>query len=139
MIAWAKIDGGVRSLGDCLVLGSEREKTMIQISDHVDGCIIQVRAQPRARQNELVGEHAGALKIAVTAAPEQGRANDAIIELLCERLGLKKGFVELHSGAGSRNKKILIRNMAAAQIAGKLSNLMGPLLDGSVKRESKSR
>ena len=97
---------------------------MIQIIDHADGCILAIRAQPGARRNELVGEHAGALKIAVTAPPEQGRANEAILELLCDRLGLKKGRVELLSGAGNRNKKVFIRTMVAAHLAAELSRLL---------------
>jgi uncharacterized protein len=113
---------------------------MIQVTDHADGCILAIRAQPGARRNELVGEYAGALKIAVTAPPEQGRANEAILELLCDRLRLKKGCVELLSGAGSRNKKVLVRNMAVGQLAAELSRLLSSLIwRKNVKRESKSR
>jgi uncharacterized protein len=112
---------------------------MIQITDIADGCIVAVRAQPGARRNELVGEHGGALKIAVTAPPEQGRANEAIVELLCDRLGLNKGGVELLAGAGSRNKKVLVRNMTAALLATELSRLLASALEKSAKRESKSK
>ena len=52
----------------------------------------------------LLGEHGGALKIAVTAPPEDGRANDALIVLLQHWLGLKRSQVELANGRRSRNK-----------------------------------
>ena len=97
---------------------------MIQISDHAEGCLLPVRAQPGARRSELVGDHAGALKIAVTAQPEQGRANAAIVDLLSDRLNLSKGSVVLHSGATSRNKKFLFRNMTAAHLGAELSRLL---------------
>ena len=112
---------------------------MIQISDHAEGCILPVRAQPGARRSELIGEHGGALKVSVTAQPEQGRANAAIVELLSDRLKLKKGLVELHSGAASRNKTFLIRSRTAAQITAELSRLLASAPDKTGGRESKSR
>lgn len=81
---------------------------MIEIKDHTDGCILRVRAQPGARRAGIVGEQAGALKIAVTAAPERGKANEALIEVLCEELGLKKSQVQLLSGETSRDKRLLL-------------------------------
>ena len=53
---------------------------MIAIAEHADGCILPVRAQPGARKAGILGEHAGALKVAVTAPPEDGRANRALTE-----------------------------------------------------------
>ena len=46
---------------------------MIAITDHAEGCILLVRAQPGARRAGVQGEQAGALKVAVTAPPEDGR------------------------------------------------------------------
>ena len=97
---------------------------MIQISDHAEGCVLSVRAQPGARRNALVGEQAGSLKIAVAAPPDQGRANKALVELLCDQLGLKKSQVELLSGATSREKKFLLRGMRSATLEAQLSKLL---------------
>ena len=60
---------------------------MIELLPHERGTVIQVRAQPQARKNAIVGEHAGMVRVAVTAAPEKGKANDAILEVLADALG----------------------------------------------------
>jgi uncharacterized protein (TIGR00251 family) len=70
-----------------------------------------VRAQPGAKRNAVLGEQAGALKVAVTAPPEDGRANAALVEVLRDWLGLKRSQVELASGQTNRNKTFLIRGL----------------------------
>jgi uncharacterized protein (TIGR00251 family) len=94
---------------------------MIQISDHAEGCILPVRAQPGARRNALVGEQRGSLKIAVTAPPDQGRANKAIAEILCDHLNLKRSQVELIAGPTSREKKFLLRGVKPSALMQRLS------------------
>src|SRR5271170_4552367 len=89
---------------------------MIGLIAHSEGCLLAVRAQPGARKNAVIGEHSGMLKIAVTAPPEDGRANQAITELLREWLGLKRPQVELASGPTNRNKLFLIRSLDVAQL-----------------------
>ena len=84
---------------------------MIELAAHAEGCVIAVRAQPRARRNAVVGEQNGALKVAVTAPPDKGRANKAIEEVLASALGLKKSAVELVSGPASRDKRFLLRGI----------------------------
>jgi uncharacterized protein (TIGR00251 family) len=96
----------------------------IDISDHPEGSVLSVRAQPGARRNGIVGEQAGALKIAVTAPPDKGRANDAIVEVLAEALGLKRSQVELVSGPTSRAKRFLLRTLTAETLRNKLRTLL---------------
>ncbi|TXT33772.1 MAG: hypothetical protein FD138_1796, partial [Planctomycetota bacterium] len=55
---------------------------MIALETHPQGIIVPVKAQPGARRNGVAGEHAGALKVQVTQAPEDGKATDAVLELL---------------------------------------------------------
>jgi uncharacterized protein len=85
----------------------------ITITPHAEGATLAVRAQPSARKNAIVGEQAGALKVAVTAPPEDGRANAALIKLLRDSLGLKRSQIELVSGITNRNKVFLIRGITA--------------------------
>ena len=84
---------------------------MIAISAHADGATLAVRAQPGARKNAVLGEQAGALKIAVTAPPEDGRANEALVEMLRDWLGVKRSQVSLLSGDKNRNKVFLIHGV----------------------------
>jgi len=73
----------------------------------MSGARIAVRVQPGARRNALVERLAnGAWKVAVTAPPEGGRANEAVVELLAGLLGVKRRQVEVARGASSRAKTI---------------------------------
>jgi uncharacterized protein (TIGR00251 family) len=74
--------------------------------------IVKVRVQPKASRDAIVGEHAGALKIAVTAPPDKGKANKAVVELLAKALGIPKSSIELVSGTTSREKTLAIRGVA---------------------------
>src|SRR5213592_2060165 len=98
---------------------------MITITDHADGCVLPVRAQPGARRAGVQGERNGALKIAVTAPPEDGRANAALVEVLREALGLKRSQVELLSGQTARDKRFLIRGLARGELEARLAELLG--------------
>jgi uncharacterized protein (TIGR00251 family) len=93
---------------------------MIAVSDHAEGCVLPVRAQPGARRAGIQGEQNGALKVAVTAPPEDGRANAALVELLREQLLLKRSQVELISGHTSRDKRFLIRGLSCAEVLDRL-------------------
>jgi uncharacterized protein (TIGR00251 family) len=98
---------------------------MIAITAHADGCILPVRAQPGARRTAVLGEQAGALKIAISAPPTEGRANKALIEAIREALGLKRSQVELLSGETSRDKRILIRGLTLEALQQRLASLLG--------------
>ena len=97
---------------------------MIALTDHPDGCVLPVRAQPGARKAGVLGEQAGALKVAVTAPPEDGRANKALMEILREVLHLKRSQVDLLSGATSRDKRFLIRGVNPKDMGARLTMLL---------------
>jgi uncharacterized protein YggU (UPF0235/DUF167 family) len=67
-----------------------------------------VRAHAGARQNAVVGVREGMLRVAVTEAPEKGKANKAIVSVLSKALGLSKSAIQLQSGATSPQKRFLI-------------------------------
>jgi uncharacterized protein (TIGR00251 family) len=98
---------------------------MIVITDHAEGLILPVRAQPGARKTGVLGEQGVALKVAVTAPPEDGRANKALVEALRDLLNRKRSEVELLSGATSREKRFLIRGLSRAELEQRLSELLG--------------
>ena len=92
----------------------------VTITPHAEGATLAVRAQPGARRNAVLGEQAGALKVAVTAPPEDGRANAALVEVLREWLGVKRSQVELVGGQTNRNKTFLVRGVTAEQLTARI-------------------
>lgn len=60
---------------------------MVSLTAHEHGCVLPVKAQPGARKNAITGEFNSQLKVAVTAAAEKGKANQAIIKLLAKTFG----------------------------------------------------
>jgi hypothetical protein len=79
--------------------------------------------QPSARHNAVTGSHAGALKVAVTAAPERGKANKAVIAVLAKALGIKRSQIEQLSGLTSQDKRFLIRGENWSELSARLAGL----------------
>jgi uncharacterized protein (TIGR00251 family) len=98
---------------------------VIAITEHPEGWVLPVRAQPGARKTGVLGEQGNALKVAVTAPPEDGRANKALLEALREALDLKRSQVALLSGERSRDKRFLIRQVTREELAARLVGLSG--------------
>ncbi|HLT26581.1 MAG TPA: DUF167 domain-containing protein [Zeimonas sp.] len=69
---------------------------------------VRIAAQPGAPRTEVVGEHDGCLKLRVAAPPVEGRANEALVHFLAERLSVPKRSIRLVSGAGARRKRFAI-------------------------------
>jgi uncharacterized protein (TIGR00251 family) len=72
------------------------------------GVLLLVQAKPKASRNGLAGIHAGRLKVAVTAAPEKGKANAAVLVVLAESLGLRRAQVSLAAGETGPRKTVLV-------------------------------
>jgi hypothetical protein len=89
--------------------------------DIADGCTLSVRLHPGARKNGVTGVHADAVKIALTAPPVDGKANEALIAFLAETLHLPQARVRLVAGAASRAKIVRITGKSAAEVAAALS------------------
>ncbi len=81
---------------------------MINLEPHPRGVVLPVRAHAGARRNAILGEREGALRVAVTAAPEKGKANRAIIDVLSKSLGVAKSSIELIAGETSPQKRFLV-------------------------------
>jgi uncharacterized protein len=75
-----------------------------------------VRVQPRAKRDEITGEHGGALKIRLAAPPIEGRANDALCRFLADCLNVPLAAVKIAAGAHSRAKRVEIRGVTPEQI-----------------------
>ena len=84
---------------------------MIDVRQVEGGVVVSVKVQPNASKDRVVGEHADQIKIAVTVAPEKGKANKAVIKILSKSLGVKSSDIQIVSGETSRDKKVFIRNI----------------------------
>ena len=93
----------------------------ITLRDTPDGCILPVRVHPGARRNDITGVHDGALKISLITPPTDGRANNALIAFIAERLRVPRSQVALLSGATSRSKTLRIARKSAAEVQAALS------------------
>ncbi len=94
---------------------------MIPVHDSSAGATFQVKVHPRARKNAITGVVGDALKLALTAPPVEGRANEACITFFAEFLNVPRSSVTIAAGESSRNKVIHVAGMTAAQVEAKLS------------------
>ena len=90
------------------------------------GTLLHVRAQPNARRPGLLGTHAGAVRVGVSAAPERGKATAAVAEMLAEALGCRASGVVLVAGASSRAKRFLILDLDPAAVRDRLARALPP-------------
>lgn len=103
------------------------------MTSHKEGTVIPVRAAPRARKSRILGEHAGALRVALAAPPEGGKANKALLATLAEALGVPANSLEIRRGLASRDKAVLVRGADPDDVAEKLR----AILAGSGRGESR--
>jgi uncharacterized protein YggU (UPF0235/DUF167 family) len=75
---------------------------------------LRLRVAPGAHRAAVVGRHGDGWKIRVAAAPEQGRANDAVMALLADVLGVARPALRLVAGARSRDKVVELSGLGAA-------------------------
>lgn len=83
---------------------------------HSDHCILRLRIQPGAKRSSVIAPLGDQLKIAVQAPPVDGKANEALLSWIAEQLGVKKGQVTLLTGMSSRDKRVRVQAIDAAQI-----------------------
>jgi uncharacterized protein (TIGR00251 family) len=83
---------------------------------NADSISFRVRVQPRASRDAIEGDHAGALKVRLTAPPLEGRANESLRRLLAGRLNVPLSAVRIISGENSRNKRIAVAGVTRERV-----------------------
>jgi uncharacterized protein (TIGR00251 family) len=81
---------------------------------------LKLRIVPNAKRNEVTGEHGDAVKIKVAAPALEGKANEALLEFIAEKLGLHRRNFTLIAGEKSRDKLIEIAGLDATEARGRL-------------------
>ncbi len=105
--------------------GGYRVQNMLDLKKISDGVILPIQAQPKARQNAVVGIHNGHLKVAVTLAPEKGKANAAILKVLAAVLGIRRSQLKIVSGKRSIRKNCLITGLQIEELRRRLFDDLG--------------
>ena len=86
---------------------------------------LRLRVAPGASAPGVVCRHGDSWKVRVAAAPERGRANEAVLELLAETLAVPRASVTLVSGGSSRNKIVELSGLTADEIERRLATAGG--------------
>ena len=95
--------------------------TGLVVRDTPAGARFDARVTPRASRTGLDGVRDGRLIIRVTAPPVESAANDAVVALLSDALGVPKRNVALAAGAISRTKSIVVAGLSAADVHARLA------------------
>lgn len=81
-----------------------------------DGVRIQLRVAPRASKNAIEPADARGLRVRVTAAPDDGKANVAVVKLLAKRLGVAASAVAIIRGETARDKVVEVRGLTIEEV-----------------------
>jgi len=93
---------------------------MPAIKNSPNGVTLAVKVHPRANKNAITGEVGDVLRLALTAPPVDGKANDACIEFFAKLLNLPRSSVTIAAGQTSRNKVIRISGLTDQQVRDRL-------------------
>ena len=96
---------------------------MVLLRESKKGLTFDIQVIPHASRAEIAGVQEGAFKVKVTAPPVEGAANEACIKLLADKLGLKKSQMEISSGAKSRKKTVMIKDISKEELQIKINNV----------------
>jgi uncharacterized protein (TIGR00251 family) len=95
---------------------------MVAIHDTPSGVTFAVKVHPRARKNAITGKVGDALKLALTAPPVEGKANEACIDFFAKLLKVPRSSVTIASGHSSRNKVIRVAGLPAEEVRRRLAH-----------------
>ncbi len=82
---------------------------------------ISVWLTPGAHEDKVLGWQDGSLRVHVAAPPVDGKANDALLQLLARELNVAQGNVRLVSGHTSRRKLVAVGGVTRAEAQERLS------------------
>lgn len=86
--------------------------------------LLKLKVSPGASRNALLGWQDQVLKVAVSAAPDKGKANAAVIRLLAKELRLPACDLRITAGLTSRRKTLRIDNLDDPALQSRLSKLL---------------
>jgi uncharacterized protein (TIGR00251 family) len=96
--------------------GNTGERVLVRILESAAGVTFAVKVHPRAKKNAISGQVGDALKVSLTAAPVDGKANEACIEFFAKFLKVPRSSVTIASGQSSRNKVICMAGLSVEEV-----------------------
>lgn len=87
----------------------------------MEGSQLEARVQARAKRNEIAPTGQGTVTVYVTAPPEGGRANKAVVALLADRLGVAKSSISIVRGHRGRDKLLRIDGLNTTEVKSRLA------------------
>jgi len=88
----------------------------LRTRDDGDALVFEVRVAPRASRDRIVGVQDGALKVALTAPPVDGAANEALRKMLAKAFGVSKSSIEIVRGDRARTKLLRVQGVDLAKL-----------------------
>ena len=93
----------------------------LQIRECRGGAQFAVKAVPGSSRDRIAGLHGAALKVAVAAPPERGRANARLCAVLAQALGVRARDVAIVAGAAAAQKQVFVAGLTAAEVRRRLA------------------
>ena len=94
----------------------------LTITAGAGGVRLAVRVVPRASRSAVAGVRAGRLMVRVTAPPVEGAANEAVLDVIAEAVGVPRRAVSILSGETHREKTVVIVGVTEAEVRRRLTN-----------------
>ena len=91
------------------------------LSSTPSGVLIRLKVVPGASRTKVSGILGDRLKVAVAAAPEAGKANQAVIKLISQTLGISERQVSITHGHTNPQKTVQIHGMTLQEVEAKLA------------------
>ena len=86
--------------------------------------MLQIKVIPGASRDRIAGKLGDAIKIQVSAAPERGKANDAVIKLIADALGLRRNDISIVRGQAQARKTLEIQGLSQDQLDRRISEML---------------
>jgi uncharacterized protein len=93
---------------------------VIIVKQSAEGVTFAVRVHPRAKKDAITGELGDALKVALTAPPVEGKANEACVAFFAKLLKVPRSSVSIAAGLTSRNKVVRVAGLSAEEVRARL-------------------
>jgi uncharacterized protein (TIGR00251 family) len=95
-------------------------RSPLDLREGPGGVTLKLKVKPRAKRSGITGVRGGALVVSVTAPPEKGKANKAVIDVLAEAFNVPKGAIEIVAGETRPEKIVRLRGITARQVLERL-------------------